>query len=230
MEAWAGLRTYWLLALAGCAGQGQDPKPADDPVAGGWEIAAEAGSSISDDERAIFEKAMEGLPSLDYEPVAVIAAQLVSGTNRAHLCRGTVVSPDDGIGWHVIGVYEDLGGDVELLDIKELDITQPILSEDSADAETVGAWTVAKPGSDALPAEVAELFGKAMESVASVDYKPIALLGTQIVSGTDYLVLCYGEPIAPDARGALYLVQIHADLDGGAEVTSIGQLDLLAYV
>lgn len=202
----------------------------DDPVARGWEIAAEAGSSISDDERELFEEATEGLTDLDYEPVAVIATQLVSGTNRAYLCTGTVVSPGGGVGWHVMGIYEDLGGGVRLLDIKELDITQPVLSEDPADAETVGAWTVAKPGSDVLSAEVAELFEKAMAGVGGVDFKPIALLGTQIVSGTNYLVLCYGEPVAPDTRGALYLVQIHADLDGGAEVANVGLLDLLAYV
>lgn len=218
------------IVLVGCAGQKQDPEPATDPVAGGWEVAGEAGSSISDDERAIFEKATENLMGVDHEPVAVIATQIVAGANRAYLCKGTVVSPDSGIGWHVITIYEDLEGGAELLDIKELDITQPILLEGSADAEMVGAWMAAKPGSAALPTEVDELFAKAMEDIEGMSYKPIALLGTQLVSGTNYLVLCYGEPVVPNARGALYLVQFYVDLDGGAEITSIGQLDLLSYI
>lgn len=229
-KALAASAVALLLALAGCAGQKQDPKPVDDPAAGSWEIADEIRSSISDDERALFEKAMEGLAGADYEPVAVIATQPVSGTNRAFLCTGTVVSPDGGVGWHVISIYEDLEGDVKLLDIKELDIAQPVLSEDPADAEMAGAWVAAKPESDALPAEMAELFEKAIAGVEGVGCKPIALLGTQIVSGANYLVLCYGEPVVPDARGALYLVQIYADLDGGAEVATIGRLDLPAYV
>ena len=55
------------------------------PVAGGWSISDSYTQLVTDDEKALFEKALSGLDGASYVPVAVISTQLVSGTNYAFL-------------------------------------------------------------------------------------------------------------------------------------------------
>ena len=64
---------------------------------------------------------------------------------------------------------------------------------------------------------------KAYEDAADTDdYTPMAYLGSQVVSGSNYMVLARGKG---DKTG-LYLVTIYADLKGNAEIHSIEPLVL----
>ena len=115
------------IVLIACGGQKQETtdtptgQPEGGAITGGWTIPEEYGTTFTDDELAIFDSAMGGLVGVDYKPVTVIATQVEAGTNRAYLCRGTLVTPEGGECWYVVTIYTNLEGKSEILDIKELD-------------------------------------------------------------------------------------------------------------
>ena len=233
----AGVAAAMLaIVLIACGGQKQETtdtptgQPEGGAITGGWTIPEEYGTTFTDDELAIFDSAMGGLVGVDYKPVTVIATQVVAGTNRAYLCRGTLVTPEGGECWYVVTIYTNLEGKSEILDIKELDFVNPIFFTGEADGQMTGAWQIVKPNGYSIPTEAAEALSKATEGTVGYSYTPIALLGTQVVSGTNYRILAYGEPVTPDAQGALHILEIYVSLDGNAEITSMGQLDITAYV
>jgi len=75
-------------------------------------------------------------------------------------------------------------------------------------------------------ADAQAAFTKALETLDGSDYEPVALLGTQVVSGTNYAVLCRITPVTPDAEPEFGIVYIYEDLDGNAEVTEVKDLVL----
>ena len=82
-----------------------------------------------------------------------------------------------------------------------------------------GGWTLTEDG--AFDEEVKTVFDKALEGLIGVDYTPLALLGTQLVSGTNYSFLCESTVVYPDAETTYVIVTVHAGLDGAAELTDI---------
>lgn len=61
-------------------------------------------------------------------------------------------------------------------------------------------------------------------------HEPIALLGTQVVAGTNYCLLCRSTPVVPDAVSHYTLMYIYADLEGGAEILDMVDLDIAAML
>ena len=91
-------------------------------------------------------------------------------------------------------------------------------------APAVGGWTPVEDGKMTDDAQSA--FDKAMEGLIGVNYTPVALLGTQLVSGTNYCILCEASVVSPDAKPYYALVYLYQDLKGAAEVTNIVTLDM----
>lgn len=87
----------------------------------------------------------------------------------------------------------------------------------------VGGWTLNE--SAEMSEDARKAFDKAVEGLMGVNYSPAALLGTQLVSGTNYCVLCEATVVYPDAQPYWALVYIYADLQGNAKVTNIVSLD-----
>jgi hypothetical protein len=134
--------------------------------------------------------------------------------------------------WAIVVVYADLEGNASRTDVNYIDLANVKVASDAQDSsEFVGAWEVRDPGNAAVLAEDAhEAFAKASKNYDGVALTPMAQLGTQVVAGTNYLVLCEGAPVVQNAKPALYVAQVYADLEGNAEFTSVQPLDLLAYV
>ena len=86
---------------------------------GGWNTDVDP--EITDELKAVFEKGTEGLLGVDYEVYSYFAAQLVAGTNHCFLAMATPVVPDAEPYFALVFLYEDLEGNVELLDIVTLD-------------------------------------------------------------------------------------------------------------
>ncbi len=92
-------------------------------------------------------------------------------------------------------------------------------------AETMlGGWAV--PEDAALTEEVLDIFGKAVEGLVGSKFEPIALLGTQVVSGTNYCILCRVTPVVPDAQAHWTMVYVYAALDGSVELLGMEDLTL----
>ena len=88
-------------------------------LVGGWQTAED--STVTEELQAIFDKGMEGLVGVGYTPVAYLGSQVVAGTNHAFLCRAVTVVPDAVPRWTIVFLYEDLQGNVSLMNIADFD-------------------------------------------------------------------------------------------------------------
>ena len=102
----------------------------------------------------------------------------------------------------------------------------PALAEDAQDPDMafdpdidpdflVGAWESWTGNPLEIPDDVKAAFDKAMEGLVGCTYEPIAILGSQVVSGMNYCLLCKTTVVTPDAPVSYTLVYIYEALDGG---------------
>ena len=95
----------------------------------------------------------------------------------------------------------------------------------AASAEALmGGWAIVPAEANALPEDAQAAFDKAMETLVGAEYTPVALLGTQVVAGTNYCILCQISPVVPDPVPSWALVYIYADLEGNAEILNVYEL------
>lgn len=100
---------------------------------GGWQATTD--TAIDEDAQAAFDAAMEGLLGVEYEPVDLLATQVVAGTNYCFLCRSTVVVPDAVPGYALVYVYRDLSGKAEILDIQDIEFGAGVFEDEEAMTE-----------------------------------------------------------------------------------------------
>ena len=88
-------------------------------AAGGWNAAADP--SITEEIRTIVEKGLNGLVGVKYEPITYLGCQVVAGRNHAVLCKASPVTLNAIPTWKILFFYEDLQGNVKLINIADLD-------------------------------------------------------------------------------------------------------------
>lgn len=109
---------------------------------GGWEIFPAQSARLTeenepepmpDEALEAFEKATEGLDGEDYVPVALLATQVVAGTNYCILAQVTPVVPNPVPKWALVYVYADLEGNAQLLNVYEIYIDRHVYPEEDAE-------------------------------------------------------------------------------------------------
>ena len=152
------------------------------------------------------EQSADKLPELDGE--AILTAELDSTEGAS----GTVPS-----GWYMVKAtcLERATGTVRI-EVK------PAGGNEAP--QVVGGWTLTEDA--ALTEEAQGAFDKAMDGLVGVNYTPIALLGTQLVSGRNYCIVCEAAVVYPGAQPYYAVVTVYQDLQGKAEVRNIVALDL----
>lgn len=95
-----------------------------DGLMGGWKDETELPNMLSQEDNAVFEKAMEGLVGVGYTPVATLATQVVAGTNYAFLAVGTTVTAEPVSHLYIVKVYNDLQGNAQVSNICGLDLSK----------------------------------------------------------------------------------------------------------
>lgn len=104
-----------------------------------------------------------------------------------------------------------------------------VLCAVAATAETmVGGWEIQEAGP--VPEEAIAALEKATEQMVGAEYTPVALLGTQVVAGINYCILCQVKPVVPDAVPAWALVYVYAGVDGSAEILNVYELYIDKHV
>jgi len=96
---------------------------ADQPalgMVGGWAPAADP--TITDEIKALLDKATEGLDGVAYDPITYLGSQVVAGTNHAILCKATVLNLNAIPTWKIVYIYEDLQGNVSVMNIADFDV------------------------------------------------------------------------------------------------------------
>ena len=187
---------------------------------GGWELPEDA--TLEEETIDAFETASEGLLGVSYEPVALLGTQVVAGTNYCVLCRAKVSAPDATPYFALVYVNTDLEGGAKILNIVPLENT-------GAAGALPGGWIVNDGEID--PAEdedVSAVFSGALEGLVGAEYKAVAFLSRQVVSGTNYCLLARVSPVVPDPQPALAQVYVHVDLQGKASLGEVVELTLSA--
>ena len=98
------------LALCVCASA--------DAMMGAWKVCED--SAVTEEARAVLDKALEGFVGSNVEPVALLATQVVAGTNYCFLCRVTPVVPDAQSAWCLVYVYQALDGSARILEFQDV--------------------------------------------------------------------------------------------------------------
>ena len=186
---------------------------------GDWKAADS--TSMSEEETAAVEKALEGEKHVKYEPVARLTQQEVSGSKYAVLCKALNDKPDAQPYYAVVYFNENPEGDDEVLNIVNLTRNGEV-DEKAGDAkQQVGDWTVTEEQEPGVKA-----FEKATQELQKVKYKPVYVLSSQVVSGTNYCVLAQAKTDEPEAEAYYTLATVHEDLSGKVEITELRYFDI----
>ena len=191
-------------------------------VDGGWSFnQGELALNRNPDAKAAFAKATKGLVGYVYEPIALVGTQVVAGTNYCILCRATPVYPNAESSFALVYIYEDLNGKAEITDIKDF-------SDSSDSDEPILGGLEMNQGNAAVEsnADVKAAFDKALSGLTGCEYETVAYIGSQVVAGTNYSILCRTTPVYPGAVSTFSMVTIYEDLNGNAELGEVTELDL----
>ena len=202
----------------------------ENPLVGGIEINSEvAEKGLSNEEEKIFNEAVNGLTGVDYEPVAVVAKQVVAGMNYMYLTKSKVVYPGASSKWTMVAVYKPLSGSAGILGFSDLDPASPKVA--SSNEILSGGWFANDEGKGLkLPAGAQKAFNAAVSGADGISFESIALIGTQVVNGTNYYILSYGTTTTAEPQRYLYLLQINASPDGeGATIPGFSMIDIGSY-
>ena len=205
----------------------------DDSVVGGWEtVLTDNQVGLDEEELKLFSDAKEEYVGMDFEPVALLGTQVVAGTNYMFLAKGTPVVPNPETSYKVVIIYKDLQGNVSITKVSDFDYTKYThKNTEDPNEQLVGGWNVEAPGKlyvlDNEKAEAA--WEKATETLTGMSYNPIAILGTQVVAGTNYAVLCYAKGSYEGSKESIYMITLYDGVDGTKEIVSSAYIDLADF-
>ena len=226
-----------MITACGSTGEaGQNDESAEagssEPMTGGWELFANEANALPEDVQAAFDKATETFTGSELKPVAYVASQVVAGTNYMILCETTTTTKEPETSYQMVIVYADLEGNAEITQIKEFDLTEYTdgnNTEISAE-QLAGGWQVAEDRSSVvIPQDAKDVFDKAAGNLDGNELEPMALLGTQVVAGTNYAFLCFSTLQTEETINGIQVVTVYEDLDGNAEITNICTVDPADY-
>ena len=214
------------------AEEAKEEEAAPEILLGGWETyQAFEDSSLKPEDIADFEKANEELVGVGYAPVRILANQIVSGINYAYLAQGITITGDPTVDYYIMVVYKDTDGNCEIKAINKLEPTH--LQIKAEDAENLlGGWMILTPDEKTKISDkkIQTSFENATKDCKDLKFTPIQVLATQIVSGTNYMALVYGQTTEEKPVGDLYILTWYEDLQGKASISEIQPLNLAYYV
>ena len=76
---------------------------------------------ITEELQALFDKGLDDLVGVGYMPVAYLGSQVVAGTNHCFLAQATLVYPGAEPTYVLIYLYENLQGEVDIMNIADFD-------------------------------------------------------------------------------------------------------------
>ena len=187
-------------------------------------------SAVIDDESAeIFTEASHALLGVSYEPLRLLATQIVSGTNYAYLCRAQVSAPDASPYYAIVAVYKDLEGNISVLSANEISLDDIHTTEDS-NSGLAGGWEIAGSGKPGALSEAAEsALNNAVMAYTGMNFMPLILLSRGQDDGITYKYLCIGQTVTPSLSRKLVIVDVKESLSS-SEITDVQTLDLGAYI
>lgn len=188
----------------------------EEMIVGGWSVSS---MEITDAHKELFKKAQETLTGAVYTPIALLGTQVVAGKNYRFLCykEASVSELNAEPVYAIVVIYEDLKNNASITEIKDSEVPAPVSGKD-----VVGAY---EASSDlAMNDDATKAFTLATETLTGVEYKAVALLGSQVVAGKNYRILCESKASTGNSETGWAILTVYADLEGHAEVTDIAEM------
>ena len=178
-KVFAAVSAVMMLTAAGCAKTANEGAPAEAGAqTGAWEKVSDG--TITPELEELFEKAMASKIGVTYKPIELLETQLVSGKNYKFLCEATAAALGAETRQAIVTIYEDLQGNVEVLDIEDVEpegnasvqIPNPFVNAATIEEAVGGA------GFDFTIPEAAEGY-----EISSISYIPDNMI--QVIYGED---------------------------------------------
>ena len=87
-----------------------------------------------------------------------------------------------------------------------------------------GGWMV--PEDTSVTKEIRDMFEKAIGEIDGSKLEPITVLGTQVVSGTNYRILVKATPVVPNPEASWTVFTMYAPISGDPSITDHKDLDV----
>ena len=206
--------------MAACGGGNTtNTNTSTETIVGGWSLnTGDMDINANPEALEAFQKAIEELLGCDYEPVALLATQVVSGTNYCILARTSTVTAQPYTTYQLVYVYQDLEGNCEALQFQDL-----LEGMIPADGEILdGGWGVNAGSLDI--ADAGEAFEKATSGMDGAEFEPVCLLASQVVAGMNYHVLA--RKTLSDGTISFVTMTIYEDLSGECGITEDMPIDI----
>ncbi len=189
-------------------------------MTGGWSMPVQNAVELPKDVKAGFDK----VAGKDLVPVALVAQQVVSGTNDMILCR-------KGNEYRMITLYRDLQGTSSITNDVPFVLTDYTNGGDKLQTTPLaGGWhTPSELTSIPLPDDAKTAFKNASLGFSGNNIESMALLGTQVVAGMNYAVLCRVTPDVENAVSTVQVIIIYSDPQKSASITSFSPVDPKKY-
>ena len=189
-------------------------------MTGGWSMPVQNAVELPKDVKAGFDK----VAGKDLVPVALVAQQVVSGTNDMILCR-------KGNEYRMITLYRDLQGTSSITNDVPFVLTDYTNGGDKLQTTPLaGGWhTPSELTSIPLPDDAKTAFKNASLGFSGNNIESMALLGTQVVSGMNYAILCRVTPDVENAVSTVQVIIIYSDPQKSASITSFSPVDPKKY-
>ena len=208
------------LIMTGCTNKKENT------LTGGWEtVLSNRVNDLSEEDIYNFNNAIKDYSKEKLEVVALLGKQVVAGTNYMFLAK-----TDNK--YKIVIVYTDLEGISKVSKVSDFDYSKYVNKDLNGNNEMLsGGWYTESSNIDYKleDEKIENIFESATSELTGVEYKPLLVIGKQIVSGTNYAILCYGKPIVPNATTGIYLMTIYNDLNGNSEILGISYINLAEY-
>ena len=179
---------------------------------GSWQYAES--SAVTPELEKYFNEAISKIDGYYHIPVALLATQVVAGTNYCFLCTSTIQANTAAKEMRIAYINVDPSGSAEFL--KDDMILLPGVGEGG---DKVGGWSYAE--STEITDDMKKVMEKATETLTGATYEPVAYIGSQVVAGTNHAILCKSTPSVAELNGATtyVLIYVYEDLQGNCEIT-----------
>ena len=98
------------------------------------------------------------------------------------------------------------------------------------DNNLTGGWQIELiKKASVIPDAAKQAFEDAVVEYDGMDFKLIALLGEQVVAGKNYMFLCEGTPVVPDAETKYVVVIVYKNIEDKSVITNVADFDYTEY-
>lgn len=190
---------------------------------GQWKINVKTKTiSVTKDASSALKKAAKKYVGKSFKPLALLGTQTVSGVNYCLLCYSKTATQNPVEAIDLVYVNKNAKGKCKIKNVVTLMSTEAGIS---------GGWTLTKKASKlALSKAMKKAFKAGLSNYVGITGTALGVLGSQVVAGMKYNLLCAGKMVTPGAKKNLYQITVFVGLDGKSSVESVEMIDVAALM